>query len=332
VTYLPNNVLPHGPKRPRYLELLALIVASIALWWRTLAATLDLALASDAHTHILLILPLSVALIYFRAKERPSISTSRRWVGAILLIAALTFHGLTAWKILHLSSGDSLSLSMFALVTLWIGSVILCMGVRTLRSFLFPLCFLLLVVPLPENVLSWITELLQHQSARAASALFYLAGVPVTRVGIMLSIPRLDIEVARECSSIRSSMILIVTTMVMAHLFLQSWWRKTLLIAVAIPLSVAKNALRIFSIAELGTRVDPGFLDGRLHHNGGIVFFSLAIFAEVIVLWLFRRRELRTSTMNEEPANQQANGTKQPSRVEDRNRKARIRVPHSGAG
>jgi exosortase/archaeosortase family protein len=53
-------------------------------------------------------------------------------------------------------------------------------------------------------------------------------------------------------------------TMVLAHPFLRSWWRKALLIAAAIPLTLAKNGLRIFVIAELGTRVDPGFLNGNL--------------------------------------------------------------------
>jgi exosortase len=92
--------------------------------------------------------------------------------------------------------------------------------------------------------------------------MFRLVGVPVTQDGIMLSIPGLDIEVARECSSIRSSLMLFVTTMVLAQLFLRLWWRKALLIVAAIPLSVAKNGLRIFTIAELGTRVDSRFLDG----------------------------------------------------------------------
>jgi exosortase/archaeosortase family protein len=109
----------------------------------------------------------------------------------------------------------------------------------------------------------------------------------------MLSIPGLDIEVARECSSIRSSMMLIVTTMFLAQLFLRSWWKKALLILVAIPLSVAKNALRIFTIAELGTRVDPGFLDGKLHRHGGIVFFSLAVVVVGLLVWALRGSEFR---------------------------------------
>ena len=90
---------------------------------------------------------------------------------------------------------------------------------------------------------------------------------------------------------IRSSTMLIVITLILAHLFLRSWWRQTLLVAAAIPLSVAKNAVRIVTIAELGTRVDPGYLTGRLHHNGGFVFLGLAVIVEVAVLQLLRVSE-----------------------------------------
>jgi len=79
--------------------------------------------------------------------------------------------------------------------------------------------------------------------------------------------------------------------MVLAHLFLRSWWRKVLLVVAAIPISVAKNGLRIFTIAELGTRVDPGFLDGKLHHNGGIIFLCIGIGLVAVLLWMLRRTE-----------------------------------------
>ncbi len=199
------------------------------------------------------------------------------------------------WDVWPPSPGGRLTLSIFALVMWWIGSIILCLGFQAFRSFLFPLCFLFLLAPFPEHVLNWSTKFLQQQTAVAAAALFHIARVPVTREGIMLSIPGLDIEVASECSSIRSSMMLLVTTILLAQLFLRSWWRKILLIAAVIPLSVAKNALRVFTITELGTRVDPGFLDGWLHHSGGIVFFGLSVLVVAMLVWFLRRGELRAS-------------------------------------
>jgi hypothetical protein len=57
------------------------------------------------------------------------------------------------------------------------------------------------------------------------------------------------------------------------------------------PLSVVKNGLRIFVIAMLATRVDPSFLTGRLHRQGGIIFFLIALGAIFLLLWMVRRGE-----------------------------------------
>jgi len=283
-----------------------LCAVSILFWWHSLVMTLRLALANNAYNHILLILPLSVALIYFDSEHRDSKALridpqpSPR-IGVALLVLALLIGGYARWGMAATVDDVRLSLGMFALVTWWIAAVLFCFGARTFQSFLFPLCFLFLVVPIPEFALNWIVEFLQQQSAVAARIMFRAVGVPVAQDGIMLSIPGLDIEVARECSSIRSSLMLVVTTMVLAHLFLRSWWRKALLVVAAIPLSVAKNGLRIFTIVELATRVDPGFLSGKLHHNGGIVFFGIGVVAVVVLLWILRRTEFRMQLRHPAP-------------------------------
>jgi exosortase len=274
---------------------------SIVFWWHPLSATLHLALTNDAYTHILLILPLSAALIYLDAKNhdpKHQDSPAHRAdpsprIGATLLLLALLVACYARWGMDTTPDDVRLTLTMFALVTWWIAAIVFCFGARTFQSFLFPLCFLFLLVPIPEFALNWIVEFLQYQSAVAARIMFRAAGVPAAQNGIMLFIPGLALEVARECSSIRSSLVLIVTTMVLAHLFLRAWWRKVLLVVIAIPLSVLKNGLRIFTIAELATRVDPGFLDGKLHHNGGVIFLAIAVVVMVALLWILHRTEFR---------------------------------------
>lgn len=273
-----------------------LLAVSILLCWPFLAATFHLALTDDAYTHILLITPLSAGLIYFDSKERHSkLSAGDRRpslrVGVTMLLLALAMVGFARWAMVGDHDDLRIVLGMLALVIWWAASVILCFGIQTFRSLLFPLCFLLLIVPLPQSTVDSIVKFLQYQSAVAARIMFHLGGVPVTQDGIMLSIPDLDIEVARECSSIRSSLMLMVTTLVLAQLFLRTWWKKLLVVAAAVPLSVLKNGFRIFVIAELGTRVDAGFLTGRLHHHGGIVFFGLAVVLECVLLFLMQRTE-----------------------------------------
>jgi exosortase len=268
-----------------------LLAASLIIGWRSLLATFMLALHNDEYTHILLILPVSLALIVgewpsLREKISPNMRAGLAFV-ALAVVAA----GFPIMRSGSLPPDITLSIRMFALVLFWGGACILCFGLRVARGLLFPLCFLLWLVPFPRAVLTSIVDLLQRGSALSAHALFAAAGVPVLQDGVVLSIPGLTVEVAQECSSIRSSSMLLVTTMVLAHVLLRSPWRKALVIAVAVPLSVAKNGLRIFTIAMLGMRVDPGYLNGRLHHQGGIIFFAIALAIILVLIWLLKRPE-----------------------------------------
>ena len=205
-------------------------------------------------------------------------------VGAIVALVALK--GLAGF-----APDAQLSLSLLALVTLWSGAFVLCFGTLVAKYSLFPLGLLLWMVPIPSFALARIVHWLQAGSALSASALFSAAGVPVSREGFVLAIPGLSIEVARECSSIRSSLMLLVTTMVLAQLLLRQPWLKALVALLAVPLSVAKNGLRIFVISMLGTRVNRDFLTGWLHQQGGIIFFLIALAAILLVIWLLRSRE-----------------------------------------
>jgi exosortase len=277
-------------KLPPLLSLAVLLAVSLLVGWRPLVDTFALALRDDAYTHILLILPISAVLIFQERRSlRLMVAPNVRTGSALLAMAVLVAGFGRGWP--SLSSDVQLSISMFALVLAWIGAFVLCFGSRVSRSVLFPLCFLFGLVPLPQLVLNEIVHLLQQGSAWSAYVLFTAVGVPVAQDGVRLTIPGLTVEVAQECSSIRSSSMLLVTTMVLAQLLLRSPWRKALVIGVAVPLSVAKNGLRIFTIAMLGTRVDPGYLTGRFHHEGGIVFFTIALIGVFVLLWILRRGE-----------------------------------------
>jgi exosortase len=267
-----------------------LSVIAVALWWSPLASWFTLALQDEQYTHVLLILPISVALIVLQWESPAGSSDSSTASGSALLLIALVGTAVVRW-IRPLPADVQLSLNILLLVAWWIGAFILCFGIHAFRRALFPLCFLLWMVPFPQFVLNPMVSLLQRGSAGSAHLLFAAAGIPVVQSGMLIHIPGLTLEVAPECSSIRSSMMLLVTTMVLAQLLLLSFWRKAVVVAVAIPLSVAKNGLRIFVIAVLTTRVDPSFLTGRVHRQGGVIFFGIALLGIFLLLWILRRGE-----------------------------------------
>jgi exosortase len=277
-----QNKMSKLPPGPTFLVLCAI---SLILWFRPLLDTVALAIADDQFTHILLILPISAALIIQGWREWSF--EFRTWTpAAVTLLISLVIGLWVRWGTMGATPDLRLTIAMVGLIGWWISSFLLCFGRPALHAFRFPLFFLFWMVPIPTFALHWIVAALQQGSSLSAQWLFWVFRVPVTREGTILTIPGLEIEVATECSSIRSSLMLLVTTMVLAHVLLRTPWRKVLLVLLALPLSVAKNGLRIFVIAMLGTRVDAGYLTGRFHHHGGIVFFLIALAVIALFLWI----------------------------------------------
>ena len=282
------------------LAVLSLLALSCGIWWKPILRTIALAWHSDEYTHILLILPISVVLILMeRQRLRKAIGWDIDAGVPILGVALLIEVGATLWRG-ERATGAPLSVVIFALVLLWIGIFVLCLGRRACGQVLLPLFFLFGLVPLPRSAVDPIITGLQEGSVWSTHALFALVNVPVSQQGVHLMIPGLTIEVARECSSIRSSSILVVISILAAHVLLRSKWNKVLIVVLAVPLSIAKNGLRIFAIAFLGSRVDPSYLNGKLHQQGGILFLLLALIAEWCLLIMLRRRETSLS-VNKSP-------------------------------
>jgi exosortase len=272
-----------------------LAAISLAIWWKALISTFSLALHDNQYTQILLILPVCAALIFMDWKSPETSTNTDLGIGSGFLVAATLIIVLARTQTIQLRPDEHLSVNMLALVVWWMGSFIFSFGTRAFRRAVFPLCFLLWIVPFPEFLLNLIISLLQEGSVASARVLLAAAGTPVAQEGTQLTIPGLTIEVARECSSIRSSLMLVVTTMILAQMLLRTTWRKAIVITLAIPLSIAKNGLRIFVLAMLATHVDRSFLTGRLHHQGGIIYFLIALAIICLLIWVGRRSEERRS-------------------------------------
>ena len=120
-----------------------------------------------------------------------------------------------------------------------------------------------------------------------------MSGTPVYREGFVFAMPRLRIEVADECSGIRSCISMLILTVLAGNMLLESWWRRILLVVIALPVMLFKNALRIMTLSLLSIHVNPGFMEGRLHTEGGIPFFLVALVLLYPVTMMLIRSERR---------------------------------------
>jgi exosortase/archaeosortase family protein len=101
----------------------------------------------------------------------------------------------------------------------------------------------------------------------------------------------LTIEIADECSGIRSSLGLLLTSLVAGHVELKRSWTRVILALAVFPIALLKNAVRIVMLTLLSMHVDPSFLTGRLHHEGGALFFLLGLGMMVLLFLLLQRLE-----------------------------------------
>ena len=268
----------------------AMLAASILLFWVPLHTLFVFSFQYEYNSYIVLIPGLALALLFWeRRKVVIQGKSSPHWAAALLLLAAVGGWAANRFAS-RLGENDYLALAVLAFVLLVWGGFALSYGGEALRQAYFPLLFLLLMVPAPQFVLTKLVTGLQYASAEMTSWLFHLSGVPVFRDGLNFTLPGIRIQVAPECSGIRSTMALFVLSLLAGHLFLRSLRKQFVLMAALLPVVVLKNAVRIATLTLLSVYVDPGFLKGSLHNEGGILFFVLGM-ALLAPLFLWLRRQ-----------------------------------------
>jgi exosortase len=266
-------------------------VATGLVFLRPLIAFVTYSLSNDNASHLVLI-PVISAWLLFLERDRifKLLGSDGRAAGLFLTTgAALAILALFPGR--QWSALNQLSLYVLGLLLLWIAGFAFLFGRAALESARFPLLFLLLTIPIPDAILDKSIYLLQKGSAEIAALLFDWSGVPVLRDGFVFHLAHVSIEVARECSGIRSSLALLILAILVAHFYLETFWKQVVLIVAGLFVMILKNGVRIVTLTLLASYVDPGFLYGRLHHEGGVVFFLLGLLLLAPLLWLLQRSE-----------------------------------------
>jgi exosortase len=262
-----------------FLSCVGILLSTVALFWRPLQAAAALSSHDDRYIEVLVAPVLCLFLIgWERTRIFPDARFSPRAGVPLLSLGVLLY-------LVFVHENAGLELVMLAIVLVWVAVFILCYGMRSFKAALFPLSCLFLVIPAPTAWMDQITVGLQHASAATSFAMLRLMGIPVFRQGMIFLLPNLSVQVAPECSGIRSCLVFVLVATLASRVCLRSVWTQWVLIAFMIPISIFKNAVRIVVISLLSAYVDPGYLHGRLHHEGGVVFSLVGIVLFVPLLY-----------------------------------------------
>ncbi len=274
--------------RPLARWLTGVAVVTAAFGW-PLAELFRFAAGSGLYSHILLMPPVCGYLVWLK---RDSLAAGDPPARAWAVVPGAAAAGLLGWRALAgaaLVADDALALTTGAFVcAVWSVSLLL-LGRAAVKALMFPLAMLVFLVPMPVAVRDGVELFLQHASAGAAELLFRLSGLTFLRLGLLFELPAMALEVAPECSGIRSTLVLLITSLLAGYLFLRSGWKRAVVVAVVIPLGIFRNALRIWVLAELCVRVGPEMLHSPIHQQGGPIFFAASLLPLMgLLIWLWR--------------------------------------------
>ena len=267
---------------------IALSLAAFAFLYRDVIAKLVYDWTYDGNfSHGFLIVPIAAYLVWERRKKLAATPVEPALVGLLLLLGSLAT--LAAGVL-----GAELFLSRISIIGVLGGVVLFTGGWRLLRVLMFPLAFLLLMIPIPAIVFNQISFPLQLLASRGAEYTLSMAHIPVLREGNVIVLANTSLEVAEACSGIRSTLAIVIITLIAAHFVLRSNWRKVVLLALVIPISLFKNAVRIVVLTLLAIHWDMDFLEGRLHRDGGFLFMLLGLALMYPILLALARSEKKT--------------------------------------
>lgn len=276
----------------RWLTFIGLNISGLVIFYQPLFEFGKVAWNKPLYSHAFIVPLVSIYIIWADRKGLFSRSVYKFKLGGMLLVAGCCLLVVSKLYSRELAQNDFYFLSLSGFFTWELGSFITCFGGSVFRSVLFPLFFFGFIIPPPTFILEPFITLLQWGSANAVFYIFKLFGVPVFREGVTFSLPNVTIEVARQCSGIRSALALIIISVLLGNIFLKSSWRRLILVLAVLPITIFKNGLRIALLTLLGAYVDLSYLtDSSLHSQGGKPFLLLALLFLAPVLWLLRWSE-----------------------------------------
>jgi exosortase A len=236
------------------------IVAAVATW-----------ISSPTYSYGILVPPVAAWLIW---RQRAELRIAPRpWPWGLILIGGAALVA----KIGQIVS--ALVVEQLALIGLLQAATLTLLGPVVFRRLAFPLLYLYLAVPFGAGLIAP----LQEFTARFAVGLLDVLGVPALLDGLLIRIPGATFHVAEACAGLRFLLASLAVGLLLAWLFLRSWWQRLLFTAFSIALPIFGNGLRAAGVVLAAHRGDSSSAIGIDHLTYGYVFTGLLLACLVVL-------------------------------------------------
>ncbi len=250
-----------SPPFPQLILGSLLAIAVLWLYWPVLI-NLFTQLSTDEDFSYGLLLPLvSAYLVYLKWPELRCQSWRPSWLGLAVMALALGLY--LGGKLAAEFYSTRVSFLIFMA-----GVLLLTGGWKILRLLAFPLFLLVLMLPLPSIVTSYVTLPLQLISSRLAAKFLRFLGYPLLLQGNVIDLGVRQLQVVAACSGLRYILSLLALGIIFCYFYQRSLWKAAILLVALVPSAILANALRV-----AGMGIYPALQEGFWHGFTGWLIF-----------------------------------------------------------
>ncbi|MBD3293692.1 MAG: exosortase [Armatimonadia bacterium] len=274
--------------RPRlFTPLTAIIVVLLIVCFRSYLQWMwDVWMKSDYYGHGPLVPLISGYLIYSRRKEFVEAEGGHNLWGLPLVVGGLLMYLAAVYLDVNFVQG-------FAMISIIGGLILLIWGWGRARVVLFPITFLLFMVPTGRLLVTQFSNPLQTWGAAVAANVVSAVGMPVELQGTTIQIPDYTFEVAQACSGLKSTIAMSALAALFAYLASGPMWKRVLLFIAGAPVALAANATRITFTLILGRAFGPEAAEGFFHTLSGLMVFVIGLIGLFLVARLLKCDRMR---------------------------------------
>ena len=264
-----------------------LLLASIgAVWWLSIRMLWNEWEIDPQYSYGFLVPILCAALFFQRWQDRPAPATPPGWTATalafppVLLLCAIQpfFEANPEWRVLGVAGALCATAAILFIIHA-LG------GTPWTRHFAFPILFFLIAVPWPRNAEEALMGFLMEKNAIAALEVLHWCGYQAIRRGHLIALPTGTLGVEEACSGVRSLQSGIMAALFFGEIFRFGVFSRTMLVLLAIGVSVVGNFLRATGLAVIASHQGIPAVD-QWHDFAGYAILALTLGTLWLVCYL----------------------------------------------
>jgi len=244
----------------------------------------------EEYSYGYLIPPVFAFLVWQKSEQLRTMALRGSWTGLWLVALAVFLGAVGQLSAIRL-------IAQYGFLVAVVGLSVCLLGWRGTRMLAAPLAILFFMVPLPQFLLRELSQQLQLVSSQLGVALIRAFGISVFLEGNVIDLGSFKLQVVEACSGLRYLFPLMVLGCLAAYFFQGAWWKRVLIFATTVPLTILINSLRIGIIGVTVEYWGPAMADGLLHDFEGWFMFMICVALLIAEMALLARIGTRPSSL-----------------------------------